>query len=206
LLRRLFALVVLAAVAAFAFHLYYGKARPFAREAPSLDLDRFSRGLADTKTTAEVKTALGLSRSLRPHSLAVATERGVVTLRGAVPREELRRLAEDRTLAVPGVRQVVNHIEVGASAATEDDPADRTLGEALDDGALAVKVKVALSLRRELEGADVLVSVRRRKVTLSGDVAREGQRRVALETAVEVGGVEGVIDELRLLKALQVKP
>jgi osmotically-inducible protein OsmY len=198
LLRRALALLVLVAVAALALHVYYGKGRPFAGGMPSFDLDRVSRRLEDAKTTAEVRAAFGLSRSLSPHALAVATERGVVTLRGTVPREELRHRAENRALAVPGVRQVVNHIEVGAPPRTRAGPADRTLGEALDDGALAVKVKLALSLRRELDGAGVLASVQRRRVTLAGTVAREDQRRVAVETAGEVGGVEGVTDELRL--------
>jgi osmotically-inducible protein OsmY len=204
LLRRLFALLVLGAVAALGFHVYYRMGRPF--EAPGLDLERVSRRLEDARTTAEVKTAFGLSRSLSPYSLAVATERGVVTLRGTVPREDLRRLAEDRARAVPSVRQVVNHVELGTPPAASKDPARRSLGEALDDGALAIKVKLALSLRRELEGADLKVTARRRKVTLAGSIARENQRRVALETAREVGGVEGVTDELRLAQALQVQP
>jgi hyperosmotically inducible protein len=198
LLRRAFALLVLVAVAALAFLVYYGKGWPLAGGVPSFDFGPVSRRLEDAKTTAEVRAAFGLSRSLSPHALAVATERGVVTLRGTVPREDLRRRAESRALAVPGVRQVVNHIEVGAPSKTRAGPAVRTLGEALDDGALAVKVKLALSLRRELDGAGVLASVKRRRVTLTGDIAREDQRRVAVETAGEVGGVEGVTDELRL--------
>ena len=214
MLRRILALLVLVAVAAVAFHLRYGKEWPLSAEMPSLDLDRVSRRLEDAKTTAAVRAAFELSRSLGPHALAVATERGVVTLRGTVPREELRHRAEDRALAVPGVRQVVNHIEIGASSPARAGPADRTLGEALDDGALTLKVKLALSLRRELDGAGILASVQRRQVRLSGDIAREDQRRVAVETAREVAGVEVVRDDLRLRgpaapageRALQARP
>jgi osmotically-inducible protein OsmY len=85
---------------------------------------------------------------------------------------------------------------VGGPAATGPEP--RTIGESLDDRSLEVQVRFALSLRRELGGTDITVSVFRRQVTLSGDVAREAQRDVALEAARAVPSVSGVTDEIKV--------
>jgi osmotically-inducible protein OsmY len=195
MLRRLFALVVL--IALVLGGLYYWQART-GRRLPGLPKvgGKPVEALKDAKTMLSVKTALGLPRSLEPYSIDVESENGVVTLRGKVPREDLRALAERTAAAVPNVSQVVDHIEVDAAAEKVKDGAGRTLGESLDDEALAVKVRLAFSLHRALEGTDIDVRARRRQVTLSGRVARPEQKRIALAVARETANVESVNDQI----------
>jgi osmotically-inducible protein OsmY len=193
LLRRLFALVVLTGL--IAGGLYYWKAGGRSLAWPGLGEP--GGALGDAKTTLSVKTALGLVRALQPYRLEVGVEDGVVTLRGELPGEDLRVLAAKTAAAVPFVRQVVDHLKVHPGIAP---PAgsDRTLGESLDDRALEVQVRLAFSLNREMEGADVEVRAFRRVVTLAGQVASPAQKRAAVELARQTAQVAEVVDQIQL--------
>lgn len=193
MLRRLFALALLLALVAGG--LYYWKAGSGGFDPRALG--SVGQALRDTRATAAVKAALELNRHLKPLRIAVSTEGGVVTLRGDVPREELKTMAAQVAGAVPNVRQVVDQLRVVPGSAPAG-PDGRSVGESLDDEAVAVQVRLALSLRRELEGAEIGVRAFRRQVTLAGELGRPGQREVAVQTARATAGVEGVTDDLRV--------
>jgi osmotically-inducible protein OsmY len=193
-LSRLFALFLLLAL--IAAGLYFWKVAP-----GGLRLEGFGQvgdKLKNTKMTAEVKTALALNRTLKPYGLDASVENGVATLRGNVPSEDVKRLADSVVAAVPGVTQVVSHVRIAPEKAVPTGAPDRSIGESLDDGSLEVQVRLAFSLRKDLEGTDLTTKVYRRQVTLSGEVASPNQKTVALATAREVPGVEGVVDQIRL--------
>jgi osmotically-inducible protein OsmY len=162
-------------------------------------LGEVGQELEEAKITASVKTALGLNRTLHPYSIEVSTEKGVVTLRGRVDGEEARARAEAVALAVPDVVRVVNQLEAtsGAGPAAQA-AAGRTLGESLDDHSLEVRVRLALSLNRELKGSDLAVQAYRREVTLVGEVVSPAQHEAALRTARETDSVQGVIDRIQV--------
>lgn len=194
MLRRLFALAILLGLVAGG--LYYWKRRAGA-SAP--ELGAVGRRIDDAKVHASVKTAFELNRRLHALDLRLEAEDGVVTLRGDVPDAETLALAEQVAGAVPGVRQVVSHLRVsGAAAPPASDAGGRTLGESLDDRAIEVKVRLALSLHRELEGARVDVRAFRREVTLSGELTSEAQRGAALATVRDIPDVARVVDRLRV--------
>ena len=190
MLKRLFALVVLLALVAVALH----QAGMLPPGLFSGDLGAVGEKLEDAKVTGSVKAALRLNRVTRHARIDVASEDGVVTLRGQAPAEAAREAAARLAGAVPGVRQVVSHLTIVPSLPA---PEGRSLGESLDDRALEVEVRLALSLRRELAGSDVAVKSFRRAVTLTGEVPSEAARQVAVETARETAGVVRVEDELR---------
>ncbi len=194
--RRLLALAVLLALAGA---WYYWKLRP--GEVPQ-ELGALGHTLADAKLHAAVKAAFELNRRLHALSVTVEAEDGVLTLRGEVPDDETRALAEQTAAAVPGVKQLVSHLRLApGGAARADDDGSRSLGESFDDEALAVKVRLALSLRADLHGARIDVRVRRRVVTLSGEARSQAQREAALALAREVRGVAEVVDRLRVQAA-----
>jgi hyperosmotically inducible protein len=191
-LKRLFAFVVLLGL--IAGGLYYWQFFP--RSVDPSHLGEVGGVLGDARILGTVKTALSLNRRLRPCEIGVSVESGVATLRGSVPAESLVQEAEAIAGDVRGVRQVVNHLRVGAGAPSE--PAGRSLGESLDDEAVEMQVRLALSLRRNLEGADVAVRSFRRQVVLTGEVATESQRGLAVAVARDTAGVASVKDDLRL--------
>jgi osmotically-inducible protein OsmY len=153
--------------------------------------------LRETKVAGQVKAAVELNRDLAPYPISVsAPEPGVVTLTGSVPRDDLRRRAEEVAAAVPDVRRVVNQLQVAPGTPPSGDT--RTLGENLDDKALQAKLHLAFSLRRELEGTNIDVSAYRKDVTLTGEVDSDAQRALAEEVARQTTGVNSVKNEMRV--------
>jgi len=193
MLSRLFALMVL--VALVLGGIYYWKSKP---ESHSEGLRAVGRELKDAALTGAVKAAFELNRNLKPQPIHVSTEGGVVTLRGDVSGVEAKDLAEHVAAAVPDVRQVVNHLQVTGGPAASPRP-ERTLTEAVDDRALEVQVRLALSLNKQLKGADIKVEVYRQAVTLSGDVPRAAQKALAAQIARDTPGVSGVTDRIHAL-------
>jgi len=153
--------------------------------------------LGDARTRAAVKTALHLNRSLEPWPIDVSVATGQVTLRGRVPSEAARAEAGRLAAAVPDVRGVQNLLGID-SALVPPAGGGRSIGESLDDQALAVQVRLALSLNAGLSGTDLQVSAFRREVTLTGEVANATQHRTALDIAHTTTGVAAVVDRLRL--------
>jgi sporulation protein YlmC with PRC-barrel domain len=66
----------------------------------------------DAALTTKVKTALALSKRIPADKVSVDSEGDVVTLRGEVPSDEIRSLAESLARDVPGVSDVQNHLYV----------------------------------------------------------------------------------------------
>jgi hyperosmotically inducible protein len=191
--RRFFALLILVGLALVGF--YYWQVSLHGQRPTSLEA--VGRDVRDAATTAAVKTSLGLNRRLQPYAIEPSTREGVVTLKGEVPDADSRATATKVVEAVPEVRHVVNDLRVnpalGAAHAT-----DRSLGERVDDEALGVRVKVALSLKRDLKGTDIDVKTYRKDVTLSGQVSTAAQRQLAEETARDTSGVSNVTDEIKV--------
>ena len=192
MLRRLFTFVVLLAL--IAGGLLYFKLLPAGLLPRNLGL--LGQRLEEAKLTGAVKAALRLNRLTSEGQVDVSSEDGVVTLRGEVGSGEAAEAAARVAGAVPDVRQVVSHLKVVASP--PPGPEGRSLGESLDDHALEVGVRLALSLRRELHGSDIEVRAFRRQVTLAGEVGSDAARQVAVQTTRDTAGVAGVKDDLRL--------
>lgn len=197
MIRRLFALVVLAAVAFVGYT--YWKSQSDA-DSPSLTrgMGEVGQRLQDVALGGAVKTALHLNRNLERCRLRVEAEGGVVTLRGSVPSAELKREAEEVAGAVPDVEQVVNHLEVLTDEKAAPAADERSLGERVDDEALEVQVRVAFSLNRDLKGTDLKVQAFRKQVTLSGNVATPAQRDLARKIASGTAGATGVTDRIEV--------
>jgi len=194
-MRRLFALVVLVALVGVA--LYYLRYRP-AGESPREALGSVGAKIRDAKTTAEIKAALEINRNLRAYPIDVdAGSDGVVALKGEVPREDFQAEAARVAAAVPGVREVHNEIRINPSLPPPTE-GGRTLGENFDDKALEAKVKLAFSLNKGLDGADLSVRAYRREVTVGGTVDTPEQHQLALKVAGDTADVMKVGDEIRL--------
>lgn len=194
--KRLFALLILLALAGAAF--YYWQAGPGAFTRPRQVLDTLSERLRDTKTAGSVKAALELHRQVAPFPItATARGDGVVTLRGQVPSEKTKATAGRLAEAVPGVGRVVNEITVDPRLQAGA-PADRTLGENLDDRALEAKIHLAFTLNRGLDGTNISVRAYRREVVLAGTVDSKAQRALAAEMAENAPEVARVENQIRL--------
>lgn len=71
--------------------------------------------VSDSSITASVKTKMIADGQVKAHNIDVNTEHGVVYLLGRVNSQSEKEQAERLARSVDGVRDVVNHLEVGSS-------------------------------------------------------------------------------------------
>jgi hyperosmotically inducible protein len=150
------------------------------------------RMATDAWITTKAKVFLVADPGLSPLSVNVDTRRGVVTLFGIVGTEELKQRAGTEVAKIEGVTSVENELQVVADVA-----ADRV--EAQDDELLST-VEKRLEERESLADADIDVEVKNRVVRLTGTVPTQRDRLTALTIAGGTGGVDSVIDDLRLVR------
>lgn len=169
--------------------LYFTKLHP--EQAPWKDgAQALQERVATMSLAAQVKAALSLRESLKDLDIAVSAEKDVVTLRGKAPSAEAAETVESVASSVPGVRQVVNFLEVDALAGKRAEGSDnRSLGEKVDDEALELKVRAAFTLDKALQDAGFKVRAMRRALQLSSGTATADQKTRALEVARSVEGV-----------------
>lgn len=145
------------------------------------------------KLGAEVRAALSLRESLKNLDISVSAEKDVVTLRGKVPNSEVSKTVESVASSVPGVRQVVNFLEIDNTVrAVPQESDDRTIGERVDDEALELKVRAAFKLDKGLADAGFEVKAMKRAIRLTSASATAEQKRRALDVARSIEGVAGV--------------
>lgn len=78
-----------------------------------------SKAVGDSEVTGEVQNKLNADSGLQDKHLTVQTASGVVTLSGTVDNDAQRAAASRYASAVPGVKEVVNDIEVSSPAAVQ---------------------------------------------------------------------------------------
>ncbi|BDG05113.1 BON domain-containing protein [Anaeromyxobacter oryzae] len=118
-------------------------------------------------------------------TIGLSVARGVVTLDGIVPSLAHKRLAGALAWWVPGVRDVVNGLEV---VPPEED----------DDGEISDAVRLVLEKDPLVDASQLGVSTRRAVVTLSGVVRCGVERRAAERDAWCVFGVDGVTNHIEV--------
>jgi osmotically-inducible protein OsmY len=186
MIRGLFFILILSALALGAFYFYQGGELPVIGES-----------LGDAKISTSVKAALALHQDLAGRPVSVRTRDAVVTLSGRVGSDDEKAAAGEVAESVDGVRRVDNLIAVTPELGSRQARSDRSLGQKLDDTALATKVKGAFALHRDLRHLDIRVEAREGKIFLEGQVATPAQAETARTRALTI---EGVVDiESRLV-------
>jgi hyperosmotically inducible protein len=149
--------------------------------------------LSDAWITTKAKLQLMAEPGLSPLAINVDTDRGVVTLFGIVPTEEIKARAAATVAKLDGVESVENELQVVPDVAAERVEAK--------DEALRADVEKRLGARDALGDADIQVEVKNRVVRLTGSVATQRDRLTALTIARGTAGVDSVIDDLALRRA-----
>jgi hypothetical protein len=73
----------------------------------------------DAKISSDVQNKFSLDSGLASKQLTVQASNGVVTLAGAVDNDAQRDAAARQAASVPGVKEVVNNLQVGVAAVTD---------------------------------------------------------------------------------------
>ena len=176
-------------------------------------------GQTDAGITTAVKAKLAADTSVQAYEIDVDTNDRVVTLTGevetAAAKDQALMLARDTA----GVRDVVDRLRVGESAATAgvlgaDDAAgaretadragDRAgqmadrAGEAVTDAGITAAVKAKLLADTAVSGLAIDVDTRGGVVTLTGEVNTRAEADQAMTLARGTEGVSNVVDNLRV--------
>ena len=139
---------------------------------------------SDNAVQQDVLAELTWDPRIEPNEVGVAVEDRVVSLTGTVDTYAKKVAAEKAAHRVEGVRAVANDLSVRTSATWND--ADIATAAA---NALAVNTSVP-------KGVDVTVN--NGKVTLTGQVDWDYQRRAAVFCVEHVAGVRDVLDRISL--------
>src|SRR5438132_5204853 len=78
----------------------------------------------DSQITSGVQSKFSQDSGLQGKQLAVQSSNGVVTLSGTVDNQIERDAAARQAAATPGVKEVINNLQVGAPATAQADQAE----------------------------------------------------------------------------------
>lgn len=176
-------------------------------------------GQTDAGITTAVKAKLAADDMVKAYEIDVDTQDHVVTLTGEVEtsaaRDQAMRLARD----TDGVREVVDRLQVGDTAATAGmvdrdtadearDTAERTgdaagdaasrAGSAMTDAAITSAVKAKLLADPMVGGLKIDVDTNNGVVTLTGPVNTQAEASEAEKIAKGTEGVKSVVARLRV--------
>lgn len=134
----------------------------------------------DPQLLRDVRQELGSDRAVDAAAIHVAVQDAVVVLSGSVANAAAKEAAVIAGRRVPGIRRVFESIVVK--------PADH----ALDDTAIANRVRAILELDAAVPCDGAIVAVDKGQVTLTGEVDWPYEREAARTAAARIAGVVGV--------------
>jgi osmotically-inducible protein OsmY len=145
----------------------------------------FGELVDDTTVTSAVRSKLAWSRYADGLRANVATTRGKVHLTGHTTTAEGKEAAGRLAMSTHGVRSVTNDLEIQPGVVT-------SIGGELADGWITMKVKSTLLYSTHVAGRDIEVGTQGGVVKLTGKIASETERALAVELAGNVRGVKSV--------------
>lgn len=140
----------------------------------------------DTTLSSRVKTALLRDKSVPGMKIDVDVLEARVTLTGVVKTHAQAQGAVATAGSVEGVRSVRNNLSVGTTS----------IGQHADDTVIFSKIKTALIGEKGIRSLNIDVDVNKGRVTLTGIVKTEAQRRKVKAVAAKTRGVVSVVDNL----------
>ncbi len=139
----------------------------------------------DARIEASAQNSYNFKTYLKDDQIKVSSSGGTVTLTGTVAREYHKSLAQETVSGLPGVKGVNNQLMV-----VGDQPA------ANSDAWITLKVKTALTFRKNVSAGSTEVNTSNGVVTLTGKADSSAQKELTGEYAKDVEGVTEVRNEL----------
>jgi len=143
-----------------------------------------TKPVQDKRLREALEQALGEYPEWDPKKVGVReVSDGIAYISGEVTSAQERIRAGWIASRIPGVKQIVNEIEIAP-------------GQPLDDVTIEELVSDAISNDPRIDPFDIEVSVKNGRVTLSGEVEDQEALRAAAQIASAVPGVKGVVNRL----------
>jgi len=139
----------------------------------------------DRRIESTAKKLYVFKTYLKDDDIKIQSKDGVVTLTGVVSEETSGRLAQETVAGLPGVKSVVNKLEVKDAPPTPN-----------SDAWIREKVKTSIFLNRHMRANKLDIDVKDGIVTLRGNVDTQAQKDLRTEFAKDVDGVKDVNNEM----------
>lgn len=139
----------------------------------------------DDRIEASFKKTYVHRMYLKDDSIKIKSKDGAVTLSGTATSETNKNMAESAAEALPGVKSVINKIEIPGEQPAKD-----------SDAWVVGRVKATLLFHRNVSAANTTVEAKNGTVTLRGVASSEAQKELTGEYAEDVEGVKDVKNEM----------
>ena len=148
----------------------------------------------DDRIESAAKNSYVFKTYLKDDAIRTESKNGAVLLTGTVAEASHKALAENTVAGLPGVKSVDNRLTIKG-----DGPAEHS------DLWIALKVKSALLLHRNVRASKTDVNVKEGIVTLTGEASSLAQMELTTEYAKDVEGVKEVKNAMTIAK-IPAKP
>jgi hyperosmotically inducible periplasmic protein len=143
----------------------------------------------DDRIESSAKKSYVFKTYLQADDIKIQSMDGVVTLTGTVSEQFNKSLAEGTVEGLPGVKSVVNRLEIKGASPTAN-----------SDAWLTKKVRATLVFHRSVNAGNTNIYVKDGIVTLRGDAISQAQKDLTTEYAKDVEGVKDVNNEMVVSK------
>src|SRR5512145_2095485 len=147
---------------------------------------------SDAWLTTKVKTMFLFHRNVSAIT-EVATQDGIVTLKGEAESQAQKDLTTEYTKDVEGVKDVINEMTVGKIAKKK-----QTAGSKIDDASITAQVKMTLLYHRSTSALNTSVTTRKGVVTLTGKAKNAAEKDLAGKFVRDVNGVKSVTNKMTI--------
>ncbi|MFC0116667.1 BON domain-containing protein [Pseudoalteromonas xiamenensis] len=154
----------------------------------------------DAWIDGKAEATLLFNGELNNFDINTDVKNGVVTLTGKVENSVEKKLAEELIIGIDGVKDVKNDLTIVKSKNTEKKAMEKNdKGADFTDAKIATVIKTRFLFDGDVDGTDIDVDVVNRKVTLTGTVASEAEKDLAITIAKNASDVTSVDDELEIV-------
>jgi osmotically-inducible protein OsmY len=168
----------------------------------------------DGSVTTSIQAKFFRDSALKSRHIDVATQSGIVTLRGAVANDNERAQARLLAWTTQGVRRMDDVLTVDpsigqapapiagqAAPAPETAPAPAPAAAASQDAPLEQRVRARLQSDSQIAQSSITVSARDGVVLLDGTVPNAAAKQRAIAAARETEGVVQIVDRISVGRA-----
>jgi osmotically-inducible protein OsmY len=152
---------------------------------------------ADAWIGGKVKLTLLVHSNVNAGKTIVEVQDGIVTLKGEASSRAQKELTTEYAKDIEGVKAVKNEMTV----ATTSEPAERTVGEVIDDASITAQVKVALLTHRSTSAIKTKVATRNGAVTLTGIAKNAAEKSLVTKLVTDIRGVTRVRNRMTVEEA-----
>src|SRR5512142_2807206 len=147
--------------------------------------------MSDRTLRDDIMNELDFEPRIKAAHIGVIVEKDVVTLSGHVSSYAEKLAAEDAVRRVRGVRAVATEIEIRH-------PSDKKIA----DDEIARRAVDILAWDATVPRNAIKITVNNGRVTLSGNVSWQFERKAAEDQVRKLSGVKGVINNIRMTPSI----